>query len=345
MNQLFFDIDSKPEFVVEESINEATGKSEKTYKVKGIFSTIGEKNRNGRVYPKDLWVNEVNKYQENLATGSINCLMEWEHPARTEVDPMRAVGKINSLKIDGKYVMGEAVLLNNPQANQLKSLIDNGVKISVSSRGTGEVRNGMVEDFNLITYDFVPNPSDYNATMNGMCESHQLNEGVVQGLFFTLDKYGNIVPCKKEISESVEPVDVPKPVEAVGTEEKDSEDSKEDVNESNVNEIKTIFTSEDITKAFERKFADFLDEAANSKTFNLVNELSEKIQNGDIVIEDPYNYEIRYLVNNKGYINESNLSKVNFRKIAQSLKDCSKFKSLDDISYIKMENYKVVDIR
>ena len=336
MNQLFFDIDSQPEFVVEENVNEATGKTEKTYKVKGIFSTIGEKNRNGRVYPRDLWEAEVNKYQENLATGSINCLMEWEHPARTEVDPMRAVGKINSLKIEGKYVMGEAVLLNNPQANQLKSLIDKGGKISVSSRGTGHVHNGVVEEFNLITYDFVPNPSDYNATMNGMCESHQLNEGVVQDLYFTLDKYGNIIPSKQEVNESIKPVDTPKPVEAVVSDEDD-----EELEEDN----KAIYSSEDIAKVFERKFADVLDEAVNSNSINLADELSEKVQNGDIVIEDPYNFEIRYLVNNKGFINESNLSKVNFKKIARSLKDYPNFKSLDDIKFIKMENYKVTEIK
>ena len=91
--------------------------------------------------------------------------------------------------------MGEAVLLDNPQANQLKSLIDNGVKISVSSRGIGSVKNGIVESFKLITYDVVPNPSDYNATMNGMCESMQLCEGVVQGKNYECDKYGNIIEC------------------------------------------------------------------------------------------------------------------------------------------------------
>jgi hypothetical protein len=341
MNQLFFDIDSQPEFVVEENINEATGKTEKTYKVKGIFSTIGERNRNGRVYPKNLWENEVKKYQENFANGSINCLMEWEHPARTEVDPMRAVGKINSLKIEGKYVMGEAVLLNNPQANQLKSLIDNGVKISVSSRGTGNVHNGVVEEFNLITYDFVPNPSDYNATMNGMCESHQLNEGVVQDLYFTLDKYGNIVPSKQDVNESVKPVDVPKPVESVAMDDDENEDIKE-----NAEDTQELYSSEDIAKAIERKFADALDEAINGTSKgNLANELSEKVQNGEIVIEDPYNYEIRYLVNNKGFINESNLAKVDFKKIARSLKENSEFTSLDNVKFIKMENYKVTEIK
>lgn len=194
---LIFDIDSKSELEVSEQVNEATGNTEKKYKIKGIFSTIGEKNRNGRIYPRPIWESEISNYQENFENGSINTLMEWEHPSRTNVDPMQAVAKIESLKIEGNYVMGEAVLLNNEKAQQLKSLIDNGIKISVSSRGVGNVRNGIVEDFKLITYDLVSDPSDYNATMNGVCESYQLNEGVVQGKQFKYDTDGNIV----EVSE------------------------------------------------------------------------------------------------------------------------------------------------
>ena len=190
---LIFDIDSKSELEVTEQVNEATRNTEKKYKIKGIFSTIGEKNRNGRIYPKQLWESEISSYQDNFTNGSINTLMEWEHPSRTNVDPMQAVAKIESLKIEGNYVIGEAVLLNNEKAQQLKSLIDNGIKISVSSRGVGNVRNGIVENFKLITYDLVSDPSDYNATMNGVCESYQLNEGVVQGKNFKYDTDGNIV--------------------------------------------------------------------------------------------------------------------------------------------------------
>lgn len=190
---LIFDIDSKSELEVTEQVNEATGNTEKKYKIKGIFSTIGEKNRNGRIYPRPIWESEISNYQENFENGSINTLMEWEHPSRTNVDPMQAVAKIESLKIEGNYVIGEAVLLNNEKAQQLKSLIDNGIKISVSSRGVGNVRNGIVENFKLITYDLVSDPSDYNATMNGVCESYQLNEGVVQGKNFKYDTDGNIV--------------------------------------------------------------------------------------------------------------------------------------------------------
>jgi hypothetical protein len=195
--KLIYDIDASPEFVVEEEINEATGKSSKKYKIKGVFSTIGERNRNGRIYPRGLWETEVTKYQNNFESGSINTLMEWEHPARTTVDPMEAVAKITSLKIKDKYVMGEAVLLDNDKANQLKSLIDNGVNISVSSRGVGSVKNGIVENFKLVTYDVVAAPSDYNATMNGIVESYQLNEGVIEDLSFTVDEYGTIVPMNE----------------------------------------------------------------------------------------------------------------------------------------------------
>lgn len=199
MSNLIFEIDGQ-ELNIEntEIVNEATGQKEKTYKIKGIFSTIGERNRNGRVYPRNLWETEIKTYQNEIASGSINTLMEYEHPPRTEVDPMKAVAKIEKLYIKGNYVMGEAVLLNNPQANQLKSLIDNGVKISVSSRGVGTVKDGIVESFKLITYDIVPNPSDFNATMNGVCESYRLNEGILVGKEFSTDDNGNIVESLNE---------------------------------------------------------------------------------------------------------------------------------------------------
>jgi len=200
--KLIFDIDAKPEFVIEETVNEATGLTQKKYKIRGTFSTIGEKNRNGRIYPRELWESEISKYQENFNTGSINTLMEWEHPARTSVDPMEAVAKITKLAIKDRYVIGEAVLLDNPKANQLKSLIDNGIMISVSSRGVGSVKNGIVENFKLVTYDIVSAPSDFNASMNGLVENYQMNEGIIDDLTFGLDKFGNIIVNETKCSDS-----------------------------------------------------------------------------------------------------------------------------------------------
>lgn len=211
--KLLYEIDSNPSFIVEEELNETTGVSSKTYKIKGVFSTIGEKNRNGRTYPSQLWEREVAKYQENFSSGSLNTLMEWQHPARTNVDPMEAVAKITELKISGNKVLGEAVLLNNPKANQLKSLIDNGIKISVSSRGVGSVKNGIVEDFKLVTYDLVDQPSDFNATMNGMVESYSINEGVLEDLNFKLDENGNIHKvCKDDVCHLFETSEIQKAI-------------------------------------------------------------------------------------------------------------------------------------
>ena len=198
---LVYDNDSSAKIVVNEVLNEETGKQERVYKISGIFSTIGQKNRNGRVYPKPLWESQVAEYQKNITSGNINCLMEYEHPARTTVHPIKAVAKINKLTIEGDYVMGEATLLNNPIAEQLKSLIDNGIKISVSSRGVGNVKNGIVENFRLVTYDIVPYPSDYNATMNGMVEGHEMCEGVIHGFINEKSEDERIVEKQNAIKE------------------------------------------------------------------------------------------------------------------------------------------------
>lgn len=173
--------------LTEAELNEATGN--KKYIIKGIFSSPGVKNKNGRVYPENIWEREVKNYQEVLKSGSSNSLLELNHPARTNVDMMEAVAKMTKLYIDGGFVMGEAVLLDNPKANQLKTLIDNGIKMSVSSRGVGTVKNGLVEDFKLVTFDIIPNQqqSDLNASMMGIVE------GVLENKEFSLNESTGVI--------------------------------------------------------------------------------------------------------------------------------------------------------
>ena len=237
-----YDLES-PNFSVEESINETTGLPTKKYKIKGIFSTIGEKNRNGRIYPKHLWEKNVREYQEVIETGSINRLGEWQHPPRSNIDPMKGVIAIDKLYIDqtGKYVMGEATLLDNEQARQLKSLIDNGIKLSVSSRSLGSVKNGIVEDFKLITYDVVDTPSDYNATMNGLVESYQLNEGIL------MDKEFDIVDDKiVEIKESTKSTKKTTKKKLKETDDTDNtDDTKKDDKEDETKDEVEILNDED----------------------------------------------------------------------------------------------------
>lgn len=186
--------------VFERDINEASG-GKSIYKISGIFSTIGEKNKNGRVYPAHIWEREVNEYQKVLESGGSNSLMELNHPPRANVEMMEAVAKITKLYIKGKYVMGEAVLLDNKEANQLKTLIDNGIKMSVSSRGVGKVSaTGVVENFKLSTYDIIPDQgqSDYNAQMMGIVE------GVLLEKEFEIKPDGCVGECELPINETDE---------------------------------------------------------------------------------------------------------------------------------------------
>jgi hypothetical protein len=180
-----------------EDVNEANGVRTKNYYIEGVFSTIGEKNRNGRVYSKAIWESQVYDFQKNFDDRtSYNLLGEYQHPPRAEVDPMLGVIKIEKLWIDENYVKGRAKILNNnsEKTNQLKALIDEGFQIGVSSRGVGKVGvSGVIENFKLVTYDVVDKPSDYNAMMNGVTEGVLINEGIVQDKDFKIGVNGELV--------------------------------------------------------------------------------------------------------------------------------------------------------
>ena len=172
---------------VVESINEATGSTKKDYYLSGIFSTAGVKNGNGREYPRFIWEREVSLYQEKIKDNHIHTLGEWEHPTRADVDPMKAVIKITELRLEGDYVYGKAKILDNPEGARLKVLIDEGIKIDISSRGVGSVgKNGIVEEFKLITYDLVSKASNPGSHLSG----------IVEGMNYMVNESGEIVEVK-----------------------------------------------------------------------------------------------------------------------------------------------------
>lgn len=233
--------------------------AEKKYRIKGIFSSPGRQNKNGRVYPMNIWEAEVQKYQGVLKEGHPNCLMELEHPPRSNVDMMEAVAKMEKLYIENGYVMGEAVLLDNPKANQLKTLIDNGIKMSVSSRGLGAVKNGLVESFKLITFDIIANlgQSDHAAEMYGIVE------GVLQGKDFLITESGEIQEVKVKEPEIVPEIpEVPvisEEVQKTETEDvKVPEISKEQVNEEILNKFKSIFKNTKLNEGISKEAQEFL---------------------------------------------------------------------------------------
>jgi len=191
------------EAVVE--LNEATG--EKTYVIKGTFSTPELKNRNGRIYPMKIWKENVDRYQREIENNTQNTLMEKEHPPRTEVDPTKAVARIRKLEIRNGVVYGESVIFNKPETEDIRESIDKGRKVGVSSRGVGRLNGDIVEEFNLITYDIVANPSDWNASLDGFNESL-----ILESVEIEADGYGGWI-CTPSGCTLVESKDITKEVE------------------------------------------------------------------------------------------------------------------------------------
>lgn len=155
---------------------EADGK--KNYFIEGIFLQGDLTNRNGRNYPVNILDREVTKYNENFV-GTGRALGELGHPDGPTINLDRVSHKILSLKREGNNFIGKAKLLETPMGKIAKSLLDDGVKLGVSSRGLGSMteKNGVNyvgEDFMLATAaDIVADPSAPDAFVEGIMEGKE----------------------------------------------------------------------------------------------------------------------------------------------------------------------------
>ena len=161
------------DFIVEEK----NGK--KNMFIEGIFLQGDLQNRNGRMYPMATLRKEVQRYSENHIQKG-RALGELGHPEGPTVNLDRVSHKIVSLKESGSIFIGKANLLNTPMGNIAKSLIDEGVKLGVSSRGIGSLkptREGVQvvsDDFMLSTAaDIVADPSAPDAFVEGIMEGRE----------------------------------------------------------------------------------------------------------------------------------------------------------------------------
>ena len=153
----------------------------KNYKIKGVFLQADIKNRNGRIYPMGILEPEVKKYNENFIEQK-RAYGELGHPDGPTVNLERASHITTSLKRDGKNFLGEAKILETPMGKIVKSLMDEGCKLGVSSRGMGSVSktpgqegaNVVQSDFYLATAaDIVADPSAPNAFVEGVMEGKE----------------------------------------------------------------------------------------------------------------------------------------------------------------------------
>ena len=157
-------------------IENANGK--KNYKIKGVFLQADIKNRNGRVYPKEVMIKEVNRYTKEFVNKK-RAFGELGHPDGPTVNLERVSHMITNLQQDGTNYIGEAKIMNTPYGKIVKGLIDEGAQLGVSSRGMGslEQRNGanyVKSDFMLATAaDIVADPSAPDAFVQGIMESKE----------------------------------------------------------------------------------------------------------------------------------------------------------------------------
>jgi hypothetical protein len=157
-------------------VEETNGKKE--YKIRGIFLQSDVKNRNGRVYPREVLVREVNRYNKDFVERK-RAFGELGHPDGPTVNLERVSHMITKLSSSGKDFIGEAKIMNTPYGKIVKGLIDEGAQLGVSSRGMGSImnRNGVnyvKDDFYLATAaDIVADPSAPDAFVEGIMEAKE----------------------------------------------------------------------------------------------------------------------------------------------------------------------------
>ena len=165
-------------------VEEKNGKKE--YKIRGVFLQSEIKNRNGRVYPREILVREVNRYTKEFINKN-RAFGELGHPDGPTVNLERVSHMITKLYPDGDNFIGEAKIMNTPYGKIVKGLIDEGAQLGVSSRGMGSLinrggRNYVKDDFYLATAaDIVADPSAPDAFVEGIMESKEWvwNNGVL----------------------------------------------------------------------------------------------------------------------------------------------------------------------
>lgn len=163
------------DYAIEPVIVEENEKGQKEYFIEGIFMQSEIKNRNGRVYPKDVMRKEVNRYVKEFVEKD-RAFGELGHPEGPTINLDKVSHMITKLEEEGNNYVGRAKILSTPNGQIVRNLIDDGAKLGVSSRGLGslEQKNGaqvVKADFQLATAgDIVADPSAPEAFVEGIME-------------------------------------------------------------------------------------------------------------------------------------------------------------------------------
>tara|TARA_Y100001973_G_scaffold100917_1_gene162939 strand:- start:1018 stop:1671 length:654 start_codon:yes stop_codon:yes gene_type:complete len=158
------------------------------YYIEGVFMQAEKKNRNGRVYPKDVLFKEVKRYNDEYVKKN-RAMGELGHPAGPTVNLERVSHLIKDLRVEGSDIIGRAKIMDTPYGKIVKNLVDEGTKLGVSSRGMGSLKNvkGINEvqnDFMLSAVDIVSDPSAPDAFVEGIMEGKEWvwDNGIIKAI-------------------------------------------------------------------------------------------------------------------------------------------------------------------
>lgn len=167
-----------PNFDVEYLVEESNKEGEQNLFIYGPYLQAEAKNKNNRVYSIEEMTNEVQRYSQEMIKTK-RALGELNHPASAEINPERACHLIAELHPKGTTFIGKSKVLRTPMGNIVRSLINDGVKLGVSSRALGKLvkedTNSVdhVKGMKLVAVDVVHDPSVDKAFVNGVLESRQ----------------------------------------------------------------------------------------------------------------------------------------------------------------------------
>jgi len=158
------------------TITEVSGDLGGNIMVEGILATVEVKNGNGRYYKKDLWEREIDNFQKKINQKSTETCGELDHPDSQIINLKNASHAIRSLRWDGDEIIGTVEIFCDPGDKGTNSgriagaIVRNGLMIGISSRGMGSLKQvgeimEVQDDFELLTWDLVSNPSNPDSWM------------------------------------------------------------------------------------------------------------------------------------------------------------------------------------
>jgi hypothetical protein len=183
MKQLI--VDYLPFEVRPDQINESMKENSGKLIVKGVLQRAEAKNQNGRIYPREILEREADKYTTDFIKQR-RAMGELDHPESSVVNLQNVSHNVKEMHWEGDNLLGTVEVLGTPSGNILKELFKSGIKLGISSRGMGSVETvnegdaqQVQDDFELIAFDFVSNPSTHGAFLHPTNES--INESKVVG--------------------------------------------------------------------------------------------------------------------------------------------------------------------